>query len=88
MNQLVYLLVRKIKHYLQTKAQFTYTYFRYYNIQAIVRDRVAWSVCRCVTSISRKMAEPIEIPFGLWTWLDQRYHISDGRPDPQYNGQF
>jgi len=39
MNQLVCLLVGKIKHYLQTKAQFTYTYFRYYNIQAIVRDR-------------------------------------------------
>jgi len=30
-------------------------------------DRVAWSVCRYVTVVSpAKMAEPIEMPFGLW----------------------
>jgi len=40
----------------------------------IVTDRVAWSVgqsvCLSVTLVSRaKMAEPIEMPFGFWTWM-------------------
>ena len=32
-----------------------------------------------------KMAEPIEILFGMWTWVGPRNHVLDGGPDiPQY----
>jgi len=35
-------------------------------MQSIVTDRVAWSVGRFVTLVSpAKVAEPIEMPFGL-----------------------
>jgi len=33
------------------------------------------------------MAEPIEMPFGIWIWVDTRNHILDGSPDPHANGQ-
>jgi len=37
-------------------------------MRSIVRDPVAWSVCRSVTLVSpTKTAEPIEMPFGLRT---------------------
>jgi len=40
---------------------------------------VHWSV----TVVSpAKLAEPIEMPFGLWTWVGQRNHVLDGCPDP------
>jgi len=36
-----------------------------------------------------KTAEPIEMPFGLRTWVDQRNHVLDGGPDPPMGkGQF
>jgi len=41
-------------------------------MQPIITDGIVWSVCRSVTIVSpAKMAEPIEIPFGLWTWVAQ-----------------
>ena len=30
-----------------------------------------------------KTAELIEMPFGLMTWVDHRYHVLHGGPDPQ-----
>jgi len=36
-------------------------------------------VCLSVTVVSSaKMAEPIEMPFGLWTQVTQRKHVLDG----------
>jgi len=29
-----------------------------------------------------KMARPIEMPFGLRTWMGPRNHVLDGGPDP------
>jgi len=34
------------------------------------------------------MAEPIEMPFGLRTWVGPRNHVLDGGPHPPENGQF
>jgi len=31
-----------------------------------------------------KSAEPIETPFGLWTWVGPSNHVLDGRPDPPW----
>jgi len=28
-----------------------------------------------------KTAEPIEMAFGMWTWVDQRNHVLDEGPD-------
>jgi len=52
-----------------------------------VIDRVAWSVGLSVglsvTLVSpAKMAEPIEMPFGLWTRVGPRDHVLDGGLDP------
>ena len=60
-------------------------------MRSIVRDRVAWSVCRSVglsvTLVSpAKTAEPIEMPFGLRTWLGPRDHVLDGGSDPPWEG--
>jgi len=33
-----------------------------------------------------KTAEPIEIPFGLRTWVGPRNHVLDGCPDPPSKG--
>ena len=49
----------------------------------IVTYGVAWSVrlsvCLSVAIISpAKTAEPIEMPFGLWTRVGQRNYILDG----------
>jgi len=44
-----------------------------------------WSsmVCRFVKIMSRaKAAEPIEMPFGLWTWVGPKNRVLDGDPDP------
>ena len=30
--------------------------------------------------MSAKTAEPIEMPFGLWTWMVPRNHVLDGSP--------
>jgi len=45
----------------------------------IVTDRVAWSVSLSVTIVNpAKTAEPIEVPFGLWTLVSPRNHVLDG----------
>ena len=47
---------------------------------------VAWSVCLCVyvTGMSSaKMAEPIEMPFGVWAWVGPRNLVLDGGPGPR-----
>ena len=46
------------------------------------------SVCLSVTLVSpAKMAEPIEMPFGLRTWVGPRDHVLDGGSDPHGKGQ-
>jgi len=41
-----------------------------------VTDRVAWSVCWSVTVVSpAKTAQPIEMPFGLFAWMDSTNHV-------------
>jgi len=35
-----------------------------------------------------KMAEPIEMPFELWTLVGPRKHVLDGDADPRAKGQF
>jgi len=48
----------------------------------IVTDPVARYVCQSVTLVSTaKMAEPIQIPFGLWAWMGPRDHVLDGSPE-------
>jgi len=52
-------------------------------MQPIVTDRVAWSVGLSVTLMSpAKAAEPIEMSFGLRTWVGPGNHVLDGGPDP------
>jgi len=44
-------------------------------MRRIITDRVAWSVGLSVTIVSRaKTAEPIEMPFRLWTRVDPTKH--------------
>ena len=51
-------------------------------MRPIVTDRVAWSVGLSVTLVSpAKTAEPIEMPFELWTRVRTRNHVLDGGPD-------
>ena len=38
-------------------------------------------VCRDTTIICAKMAEPIEMWFGLWAWMDPRNRVLDGSPE-------
>jgi len=47
---------------------------------SVATDRVAWSVCLSVclsiTSMSpAKMAEPIQVLFGMWTWVGPRHYV-------------
>jgi len=43
------------------------------------------SVCLCVTLVyPAKMTEPIEMPFGLRTWMGPGNHVLDGGPDPPW----
>jgi len=35
-----------------------------------------------------KTAEPIEMPFGLMTWVGFKYLVLDGGPDPKGKNQF
>jgi len=48
---------------------------------------VCRSVSRSVTLVSpAKTAAPIELPFGLTTWVDPGNHVLDGGPDPPWEG--
>ena len=56
-------------------------------MRPILTDRVAWSVGLSarlsVTLVSpAKTASPIELPFGLRTWVGPGNHVLDGGPDP------
>ena len=44
----------------------------------IVTDRVAWSV---TVVKHEKMAELIEMPFGLWVRIGPENHVLDGSPE-------
>jgi len=53
----------------------------------IVTDGVSWSVCQSVPLVSpAKMAEPIEMPFGLMIRVGPGNHVLDGGPDPPREG--
>jgi len=48
---------------------------------------VCLSVGLSVTIVSpAKMAEAIEVPFQLTTWVGPRNHVLHGRPDPPWKG--
>ena len=50
---------------------------------------VCQSVGLCVTLVSpAKLAEPIEMQFGLCAQMVPRNHLLDGGPDSHGNGQF
>jgi len=50
---------------------------------------MAWSVGRSVTIVSpAKTAEPIEMPFGKWTWVIPKNHVFDGVRIPMEMGNF
>jgi len=56
-------------------------------MRPVVTDQVAWSVSlsvsRSVTLVSpAKMAEPIEMQFGLRTRVGPGNHVLDSGPDP------
>jgi len=59
----------------------------------IVTDRVVWFVSLyvglSVTLVSpAKTAAPIEMPFGLSTWVGPGNHVLDGSTDPHGRGNF
>jgi len=57
-------------------------------MRPIVTDRVALSVGLSVTVVSpAKTATPIEMPFGLRTWVGPRNHVLDGGPQPHVVGR-
>ena len=52
-------------------------------VDAAYSYRPSSVVCRSVTLVSpAKMAAPIELPFGLRTWVGLENHVLDGGPDP------
>ena len=52
-------------------------------MRPILIDRVVSSVGLSVTLVSpAKTAAPIELPFGLRTWVAPGNHVLDGGPDP------
>jgi len=57
-------------------------------MQPVATHGVAWSVAQTVSlSVSlsvtvispAKMVEPIEMLFGMWTWVDPKNYLLDGR---------
>ena len=42
---------------------------------------------RDTTGICAKTAEPIEMPFGLWTWMGPRNYALDGVQIPPWEGE-
>ena len=56
-------------------------------MRPILADPVAWSVGLSVTLVSpAKTAAPMELPFGLRTWVGPGNHVLDGGPDPPWEG--
>jgi len=59
------------------------------HVNAAYCYRVAWSVSLSTTIVSpAKTAEPIEVPFGLWTRFCQRNHVLDGVACRMRRGNF
>ena len=57
-------------------------------MRPILTDGVAWSVGRSVTLVSpAKTAAPIELPFGLRTWVGPGNHVLDGAQSPPWEGE-
>jgi len=56
----------------------------------IVTDQVEWSVGLSVTVVSpAKTAGPIEMPFGMLSWVNPGIHVLDGSADaPMGRGTF
>jgi len=55
-------------------------------VRPIATD-VVWSVCMCllVTTVScAKTAEPVEMPFGVWTRVGRRNHVLGRSRDPNF----
>ena len=58
-------------------------------MRPIVTDQVAWFVSLSVALVSpAKMAEPVKMPFGLWTLVDPRNHVLNGVQIPRGKWQF
>jgi len=57
-------------------------------MQAIVTNRVAWSVSQSDLVSPAKMAQSMEMPFGMKTGVGPRNHVSDGVDIPHGKGQF
>ena len=62
-------------------------------MRSVVTDRLAWSVGQSVglsvtIASPENVAEPIEMPFGLWARACLGNHVLDGGPDPHGKGQF
>jgi len=63
-------------------------------MRLIATDGAAWSVCWSVGLSVRhdrepcKRAEPIEMPFGVWTRVSLRKHVLEGVQIPHAQGQF
>jgi len=64
-------------------------------MRPITTDGAAWSVgssvclaisLSLITMSPAKMAEPIEMPFGMWTRVGPRNCVLDGAPDPPQEG--
>jgi len=54
-----------------------------YRPSSMVCLSIGLYVCRSVTLVSpAKTAAPIELPFGLRTWVGPGNHVLDGGPDP------
>jgi len=51
-------------------------------MRPIFTDQTPWFLCRSVTLVTpAKTAEPIQMLFGLRTWVVARNHVFDGGPD-------
>ena len=62
----------------------------YMQMWPIVTNLVVWSVGSsvCHSSEPCKTAEPIEMPFGLRTWVGPRNHVLEGVQIPMGRGSF
>ena len=58
-------------------------------MRPILTDRVEWSVGLSVTLVSPvKTAAPIDLPFGLRTWVGPGNHVDGGQDPPMGRGKF
>ena len=60
----------------------------YVDVDYCCSSVVCQSVISTVTVVSpAKIAEPVEMPLGLWTRVSPRNHVLDGGPDPPPMGR-